>query len=385
MIPLRTLVALAGTSIVGCLAGCLTSMPGPAPIVTPATTGPLPAGPPGKPLLLRGINFGNALDAPTEGAWGVTLEGNDFVAMRQAGFDHVRLPIRFNAHAGTSAPYTVDSEFFRRVDWALNQALGNGLAVIVDFHHYVEMMDAPDANRERFLAIWRQVAEHFRDRPEAVCFEVLNEPSGNLTAEKWNPILADALKIIRASNPTRTVIVEGVFWASAKNLRDTLQIPAGDTNLVGSFHMYQPILFTHQGSEWMPPEYGTRDIVFPGPPASPISPVGAANAVPWVHDWFKRYNEEPAARNPSGPTTIAEEMDMAKAFADRTHLRVYMGEFGAIDKADPKSRELWTRMTRVEAERRGFGWAYWDDGGNFKAYDRSNHTWIPSLKAALLH
>ncbi len=45
------------------------------------------------------------------------------------------------------------------------------------------------------------------------------------------------------------MIAEGVEWASAKNLRDTLDIPAGDPNIIGSFHMYQPILFTHQGGQ----------------------------------------------------------------------------------------------------------------------------------------
>src|SRR5258708_5592969 len=60
------------------------------------------AGPSGKPRLRRGMNLGNALDAPNEGAWGVVLGASDFVAARQAGFDHVRLPVRFSAHAASS-------------------------------------------------------------------------------------------------------------------------------------------------------------------------------------------------------------------------------------------------------------------------------------------
>lgn len=310
------------------------------------------------------------------------LDASDFVSVRQAGFDHIRLPVRFSAHAASSPPYTVDGDFFSRVDWAIDQALSNGLAIIVDLHHYKEMMDVPDEHRLRFIAIWKQIAERYSGRSEAVAFELLNEPSDKLTADKWNDILADALHVVRASNPTRTIVVEGVFWASAHNLRFTLKVPADDPNLVGSFHMYQPMLFTHQGANWMPPEYQTPGVVFPGPPAQPIAP--AANAVDWVRNWFKRYDELPADKNPSGPATIAEELDLAQTFAERTHLPVHMGEFGSIDKADPKSREAWTRMTRKEAERRSFGWAYWDDGGGFKAYDRANRTWVPYLKSALL-
>jgi endoglucanase len=366
--------AVAGTAI----AAAPTPLAQPA-AITPPTP---PAG--GRPALRRGMNLGNALDAPSEGEWGVVLSASDFVSFKQAGFDHVRLPVRFSAHAAAVSPYALDGDFLSRVDWAIDQALANGLAVVVDFHHYVELMKAPDEHRARFVSLWRQIAERYRARPQAVAFELLNEPTDQLTADKWNAILAETLRVVRASNPTRTVVVEGVFWASAQNLRDTLKMPAEDVALVGSFHMYQPILFTHQGAPFMPPEYDTVGVVFPGPPPRPISPGPGARAVKWVSEWFQRYGEMPAATNPSGPATINEQLDFAQAFADRTHLPVYMGEFGCIDRADATSREAWVRATRKEAERRGFGWAYWDDGGSFKVYNRADRSWVPSLKAALL-
>src|SRR5436309_823123 len=39
----------------------------------------------------RGMNLGNALDAPNEGAWGVRLKAEYFVAIKDAGFQTVRL------------------------------------------------------------------------------------------------------------------------------------------------------------------------------------------------------------------------------------------------------------------------------------------------------
>jgi endoglucanase len=173
-----------------------------------------------------------------------------------------------------------------------------------------------------------------------------------------------------------------VDWASAKNLRDTLRVP-DDPDIVASFHMYQPILFTHQGADWMKPEFRTGGVRFPGPPPTPLTPVDTASSVQWVHDWFERYNHEPPDKNPSGPSTIAEQLDMAQAFADAHHVPVYMGEFGAIDHADLASRAAWTGATRAAADGHGFGWAYWDDGGGFKAYDRQRRAWIPELLAAL--
>src|SRR3954462_12992431 len=88
--------------------------------------------------LRRGINFGDAMDAPHEGDWGWVISASDFVAVHDAGFDHVRVPMRFSAHVDTSPPFRVDGRFFKRVDWVIAQALSNDLGVIVDLHHFQE-------------------------------------------------------------------------------------------------------------------------------------------------------------------------------------------------------------------------------------------------------
>ena len=86
----------------------------------------------------------------------------------------------------------------------LGWALARGLTVIVDFHHYDEMMSDPNGHRERYLAIWRQVAEHYQDYPATVFFELLNEPNSAQDVSTWNGLLPQALAVVRESNPTRT-------------------------------------------------------------------------------------------------------------------------------------------------------------------------------------
>src|SRR5689334_7508921 len=83
----------------------------------------------------RGINFGNALEAPKEGDWGLKIEPEFFEKIKKAGFNHVRVPIKWSAHAAEESPYTIDPEFFTRIDWVLDQAEKNQLSVIVDMHH----------------------------------------------------------------------------------------------------------------------------------------------------------------------------------------------------------------------------------------------------------
>ena len=66
------------------------------------------------------------------------------------------------------------------------------------------MMSDPWSHKDRFLGIWKQVAEHYHEYPSRVLFELLNEPNDQLNASLWNQYLAEALTVIRHSNPTRT-------------------------------------------------------------------------------------------------------------------------------------------------------------------------------------
>ena len=360
---------------------------------TPATPANPPAGgaapparvfPPVAPILdlKRCVNFGNGLDAPSEGEWGVTLSENHFKLAKAGGFDHIRLPVRFSGHAAATAPYTVDEAFFSRVDWAIAQALAQGLAIIVEVHHYAELMDDPDAHTARFLGLWEQIAKRYAAQPERVIFEILNEPSKNLKPDKLNALHREAIRIIRASNPTRLIMADSYFWANTEQLPN-LELP-DDPNVVAQFHMYQPILFTHQGAPWMEPEYHTTGVIFPGPPATPLKPLAASEKVDWVRSWFAGYNSVAADRNPGGMATIRAEFDRASDYAQATGRRVYLGEFGAGDKADLASRVRFLTAVREESEKRGIAWCYWDDGGSFQLMKPKEMGWVEPLKKALL-
>jgi endoglucanase len=336
------------------------------------------------PGFMKGINLGNCLDAPAEGAWGTVISEKHFELAAAAGFDHVRLPVRFSAPERTDVkpPYKVNDEFLKRVDWAVDQALAHHLSVIVDLHHFAEMNSDPNANKERLYAIWRQVAAHLAKRPPEVAFEILNEPTDKLEPKLLNEITRESIKIIRAKNPKRLIFADSYFWANARRLAE-LELPK-DPNVIAEFHMYEPILFTHQGAPWMDPPFQTRGVIFPGPPASPLTPLPEAAKADWVSEWFKGYDTKPQAENPGGPKAVFEYFDFASNYVKATGKRVYLGEFGAIDHADAQSRENYVWLVRTEAERRGMGWAYWDDGGSFKAMNPAGGTWNEGLRRALV-
>jgi endoglucanase len=201
----------------------------------------------------RGVNFGNALEAPSEGEWGMRLESHFFDLVKEGGFDTIRLPVSWTYHVSKEAPYTIDAEFMERVQWAVDEALSRDLNIIVNVHHYDELNKDPIAEEVRYLAIWQQIAEHFRDYPDKVYFELLNEPHDtfNRNATLWNELLAKAINVVRESNPERAIIVGPTNWNSITSLGQ-LELP-DDPNLIVTVHFYEPFEFTHQGAEWANP------------------------------------------------------------------------------------------------------------------------------------
>lgn len=304
-----------------------------------------------KPVFGRGVNLGNALEAPNEGDWGVTLKEEYFDLIKEAGFQSVRIPARWSAHADKSAPYAIDGNFLLRVDWAVKKALYRGLEAVLNIHHYEEIVKQPDAHRERFLALWKQIAAHFKDFPASLAFELLNEPNDELSAEKWNKMAAEAVAVIRKTNPTRMIVVGPVGWNSAKEL-PSLEVP-DDKNLVVTFHYYDPFKFTHQGASWTGEE-----------------------SKKWLGTKWSGTPEERLA--------VEKDLDAALAWAIEHQRSIYMGEFGAYDKADLESRARWTAFVAKEALRRKIGFAYWEFCAGFGCYDAKNGRWVAPLKDALL-
>jgi endoglucanase len=203
---------------------------------TPTNSAPL-AITPDMLQLGHGVNLGNMLEAPREGDWGQKLQSDYFPTIRHAGFTLIRLPIRWAAHISTAPHFIIDPAFFNRVDWAVAQAKQYDLKIILDYHNDDALMKDPDANADRFVAIWKQISDHYRDQPATILFELLNEPNNKLDGPRWNTLLARTLTIIRKSNPNRTVVVGPVLWNHIEALPQ-LMLPEGDQNLLVTVHFY---------------------------------------------------------------------------------------------------------------------------------------------------
>ena len=295
-----------------------------------------------------GINLGNLFEAPSIGAWGVEPDGEYFKEIKSKGFASLRLPAKWSAHAMKTSPYTIDRDFMDTIKWAVKLSLANELPVIINIHHYDEMIANPSAHKERFLALWEQISTQFQDYPDNLYFEILNEPNSNFTPAIWNNYLVEGLSKIREKNPNRMVIIGTAEWGGIGGLSQ-LRLP-DDPNIILTIHYYEPFAFTHQGADW----------------SGQNLPVG----VTWDSTSVQI-------------NAIKRDMDVIKQYAQKNNVPVYIGEFGAIGNADDASRARWIGHLKHIFDEYGFSGAYWEFCSGFGIYDAALDCYRTGMLRAL--
>jgi endoglucanase len=273
-----------------------------------------------------------------------------FRVIHEGGFKTIRLNLQAFAHMDKAG--RLDPLWLSTLDWVVRSAQAQQLNVIIDEHDYGPCGEDVAACRTMLTAFWRQIAERYKDTPDSVLFEILNEPNGKLTAEAWNGLAKEILAVIRQTNPTRQVVIGPVFWNNI-NYLDTLKLPEDDRNLIVTVHYYLPMEFTHQGASW-------------------VSEYKGLSGVTWG--------------TPAEQARLAADFDKVQAWAKANRRPILLGEFGAYDKsgAELASRVRYTSAVARAAETRGWAWAYWQFDSDFIVYDIKADAWVQPIKAALI-
>jgi endoglucanase len=330
----------------------------------------------------RGANLGNYLEAPPGQDWGARYTAEDFKHIQQEGFDHVRLPVAWHHYTGPGPEFKLGPAIFAKVDPLVNWAKERGLNVILNIHHFDAFTSDPKKHRDKFLALWRQIAAHYAKAPDGVAFELLNEPRDAATTAALNPIYAEAIRLIRKTNPQRTLFVGPGKWNQVGELAH-LRLPEDDHNLIVTVHSYDPFYFTHQGASWAGADVKVTGIRYPGPPEKPLTPPAGLKLNTWVKDWLERYNTLPAGQNPCGPRAFRGAVRLAKQWSDYYGRPVHVGEFGCYVKADAPSRARYLKDCRQALDEAGLGWALWDWKAGFRYWDSQQNRPEPGLREAL--
>lgn len=300
----------------------------------------------------RGVNMGNMFEAPSETAWGNPFRDDYFQRIADLGFKHVRIPITWDMpdRAQQVAPYKINSVFMDRIKYVVKKAQDAGLMAIINMHHHEKVFENPTTAKPRFLSQWQQISEAFKDADENILFEVLNEPHGELSPTLWNQYFAEALAIIRKTNPTRPVLM-GVAQYGGLSAVPQLIFPKDD-HIILTIHYYDPFQFTHQGAEWV------------------------NGSEPWLGTKWDNTDRDQNA--------IKSQFQFAIDLAKQRNIPINIGEFGAYSTADNTSRILWTTFMARWMEEQAFSWAYWEFSAGFGFFNPSTNQYKQDLVDALL-
>lgn len=288
----------------------------------------------------RGINLGNSFDAPDgETTWGnPTVTESHFEDYKSADFSCVRIPITWDKRTATTSPYTINAAFLNRIEQVVDWGLKHKLMVIINAHHDSWIKNTySETNKARFDSIWSQVASRFKNKSDSLLFEIINEPEP-LSLANVNDLNARTLKTIRKTNPTRIVLFSGHRWSNSEELL-AAAIP-NDNYLIGYYHSYDPYPFGLIGTG----SYGSD---------ADINTTN--NKFTAVSNWSTQHN-----------------------------IPVVISEFGAINKCEYNSRMCLYATDVEKALIHNVAFNVWDDGGDFKIYDRAGRKWN-EIKDILIH
>lgn len=239
----------------------------------------------GRELLLRGTNLGNWLNpegymfqlkrvssyrlidqvirelvGPEEARRFWTTFRDRYVTredmhyLKSCGFNHVRVPFNYKLFLSDEQPGLWLEEGFRRLDDVISWCEAEELYVILDLHAapggqtgdniddswgYPWLMTDEGA-KQATVALWRRLAERYRDRKIILGYDLLNEPIAHFFPDKerlnveLEPLYKRLVAAIREVDPHHIIFLAGAQW----NTNFAIFGPPFAPNLAYTFHGY---------------------------------------------------------------------------------------------------------------------------------------------------
>ena len=348
--------------------------------------------------ITAGWNLGNQLECPPPGwnnestnlscpsnhmqaetSWGnPTITQQTLQAVKDAGFNAVRIPVRWQCHITDAGTMTVSADWMQRVKEVAGYALDLGMKVIINIHHDKWLESRPtyyykDSNNQKLALLWTNIANAFKDYDYNLAFAGTNEVH---VPNNWNAPTDENLSVQNSYNQT---FVNAVRATGGNNLKRHLivQTYACNPDFGLSGKLIVPTDIEGNGKEYMSVEfhyYNPYDYCS-GTPASEGG----------VYYWGQEYSKY-------GKTSDSKESTMRNALQQTVDtwasqgLGLVMGEWGVSDhwletyKVTMRENMTYYCKTLVtEARQRGIGTFVWDNNafGNgtekFGIFDRGDN------------
>lgn len=314
-----------------------------------------------------GINISHWLSqSPLRGKERTTkFSKEDVSRISDAGFDHVRLPVdevqMWNENG------TIDTLSFDILNESIYWCKQQGIRSIIDMHilhsHYFNDATEPKLYTEiseldHFCRLWEDLSKQVREwSNDTIAYEILNEPKAE-NSQDWNRVSGTVIKMLREIEKERTVIL-GSNWYCKADTFDTLDIP-DDSNMLLTFHFYDPMLVTHHKAYWTNIGKYTGPINYPGQPVSEEEigkiPEPLKSSVVHENSFFNR-------------DTIIERLQKPLEVRKKTGKQIFCGEFGCINNTPHELRCGWYKDIISVFSEFKIPYTHWDYKGVFGIFN----------------
>lgn len=345
----------------------------------------------------KGINFHHMLNWPAaknvDGKIEYTrppYEGDRYATsddelqrLRHAGFDFIRLT--------TDTSIWLASDERHRMELAtlsvslVQRLIGVGFNVVLDLHPVklnpqfapIKLVDAGDDSKfNAYIEVVRELAAALRDiSPGSIALELMNEPPAmrSADAKRWPAMLELLHAAARNAAPRLPLVLSASAWSSHRTLIDLDPKPFRGSDVLFTFHFYEPAALTHQQVADLDWQY-IRDLSWPakGTLDAALSRSEEAISADQTLDDQTRSVARTRTRKiltdyfaiDQGPVRIQAEFAKVARWASRHNIppqRILLGEFGCVRPRDGADSSWlhWLAAVREAAESNGFAWAYW--------------------------
>ncbi len=306
------------------------------------------------------------------------FQESDVAKISNLGFDHIRLPIDEEQMWDENG--NRHKEAFKLLKNCIDWCESHNLRVVVDLHilrsHYfnaeVKPLWTEPEEQEKFFDLWRDLSKALGDYPNGlVAYELMNEAVAD-DHESWNMLVERAHAAIRELEPMRTIVIGSNRWQST-NTFDSLRVPE-DSNILLSFHFYEPFLLTHYNASWTFLNNYNGPVKYPGiivgeTELENLSDEAKGKVEEWVGATFDK-------------DALLELWKKPIQKAKETGLALYCGEFGVISDSPDQDALNWYRDMVQLFDETGIGFANWNyKSDNFGLYniDGTENTELVSI------
>ena len=311
-----------------------------------------------------GWNIGNSLDSTGrwidksnlknfETAWGNPVITKELIhTVKESGFNAVRVPVTYLEK--TDADGKVDEKWLARVKEVADYVLEEDMYCIINVHHDTGGGDGAwlradsemykNGMSERYVYLWEQIADYFKDYDEKLLFESFNEildKNSNWggsdkdsydTVNKLGQLFVDTIRRSGGNNAHRNIIVMTYGASSADSQVSGFKVP-NDTaadHLIAEVHIYDPSKFCNgEDKTWDSADEKELDKI------------------------FERLN---------------------KKIITAQNVPMIVGEFGSHDEFNTDEytaeRAKYASYFVKTAKKYGITCFWWDEGGSMRLFDR---------------